>query len=83
MLSGQARWKEVMAQPLSRAEAQALEDRMLAHVMSCACGIEALENILVKQGLLKNNELMEAVGALLKQKSEQAAREQPKNILEV
>jgi len=83
MLTGQARWKEVMAKPLSRAEAQALEDRMLAHVMSCACGIEALEIILVKQGLLKKDELMEAVKELLEKKSKQAAASQPKNVLEV
>jgi hypothetical protein len=83
MLTGQARWKEIMEQPISRGEAQALEDRLLAHIMSCACGIEAVENLLVSRGILKNDEVMAEVKRLLEQKSEQAnAAVQTKSIVE-
>jgi len=72
MLTGQARWKEVMAGPISRAEAMGIEERMAMNVSSTAAAIEALEGILIKQGTLKENELMDAVKVLLEQKAEQA-----------
>jgi len=71
MLTGQARWKEVMQQPLSRGEAQLLEDRLYTHILSTATAIEALDTLLIKKGILADNELMDAVKELLKTKSEQ------------
>lgn len=72
MLTGQARWKEIMSQPISRGEVAAMEDRLLSNVMSCAAGLEALETILIRRGVMKDDELMTEVKALLKQKQEQA-----------
>jgi hypothetical protein len=84
MLTGEARWKDIMAQPLSRGEGQALEDRIYTHILSTATAIEALDVLLTKKGILADNELMDAVKDLLKTKSEQAsAATQSRSILEV
>lgn len=72
MLTGQARWKEIMASPISRDEAKQMEDRLFSNVMSTAIAVEALETLLVAKGILKDDELMKAVGELLKNKKEQA-----------
>jgi hypothetical protein len=72
MLTGKARWKEIMQLPITRAEASAMEDKMLAHIISTATAIEALETILVSKGILRDNELMEVIAVLLKTKNEQA-----------
>lgn len=74
MLTGQARWKEVMQQPVSRGEAQLLEDRIYVHILSTATALEALDTLLTKKGILADSELMDAVKELLKSKSEQAHR---------
>jgi len=71
MLTGQAKWKEIMQAPVSRQEAQMLEDRIYTHILSTASAIEALDGILTKKGILADNELMDAVKELLKTKSEQ------------
>jgi hypothetical protein len=76
MLSGQARWKEIMAGPLSRNEAQAMEDRIFANIASCACGVEAVENLLVSRGILKDGEVMAEVKRLFKEKHDQVAAAQ-------
>lgn len=73
MMTGQARWKEIMASPISRGEVSQMEDRILSNVMSTAMAIEALETLLVQKGVLKDDELMTAVTELLKSKKEQAA----------
>jgi len=84
MLTGQARWKELMQQPVSRGEATMMEDRLLTNILSTATAIEALEGLLVKQGLLKDNELMAEVKRLLEQKTEQVnAAAESKSIVEV
>ena len=72
MLTGQAKWREVMREPISRGEVSAMEERLVTNVGSTAAAIEALEEILVSKGILKDSELMEAVGALLERKAEQA-----------
>lgn len=72
MMTGQARWKEIMASPISRGEVSQMEERILSNVMSTAMAIEALETILVAKGILKDDELMTAVSELLKSKKEQA-----------
>jgi len=72
MLTGQARWKEIMAQPISRNEASLMEDRILEKVLSTAVAIEALETILIRRKILVDDEVMTEVKALLKQKQEQA-----------
>lgn len=72
MLTGKAGWKEIMASPISRAEAMQMEERLTMNAASCAAGLEALEGILVKQGILKENELMAAVKSLIEQKGDQA-----------
>lgn len=84
MLTGQARWKEVMQQPITRAEAQGLEDRIYTHILLTATAIEALDTLLTKKGILADNELMDAVKELLKTKSEQVhAASETKSIAEV
>jgi len=60
-----------MQAPVSRQEAQMLEDRIYTHILSTASAIEALDGILTKKGILADNELMDAVKELLKTKSEQ------------
>lgn len=72
MMTGQARWKEIMGSPISRQEVSLMEDRLLSNVMSTASAIEALETLLVAKGILKDDELMAAVKELVKQKHEQA-----------
>lgn len=73
MLTGQARWKEIMASPISRGEVSEMEERILSNVMSTAMALEALETLLIQKGVLKDDELMAAVADLLKNKKEQAA----------
>jgi hypothetical protein len=73
MLTGQAKWKEVMQGPISRNEAQMMEDRIYTHVLSTATAIEALDTLLTKKGILADNELLNAVAELLKTKSEQVS----------
>jgi len=73
MLTGQAKWKEVMQGPISRNEAQMMEDRICTHVLSTATAIEALDTLLTKKGILADNELLNAVAELLKTKSEQVS----------
>lgn len=76
MVTGQARWKEIMHGPITRQEASAMEDRLLQNVLSTACAIEALEEILITKGILEKDQLLKAVGELLKLKKEQAAAAQ-------
>jgi hypothetical protein len=84
MLTDQAKWKEIMQAPVSRLEAQALEDRIYTHVLSTAMAIEALDTLLTKKGILKGNELLDAVSELVKIKSDQlGAAAAPKSVLEV
>lgn len=84
MLTGQARWKEIMQSPVSRGEAQAMEDRVYTHILSTATAIEALDTLLTKKGILADNELLNAVAELLKTKTEQvAAASQSSNIVGV
>ena len=71
MLTGQAKWKEIMASPISRNEAVALEDRIMQNVLSVAVSIEALETLLIRKNLFADDELMAEVKTLLKQKQEQ------------
>lgn len=71
MMTGQARWKEIMASPISRQEASLMEQRLQSNVMSTAAAIEALENLLIEKGILKDDELMAAVKKLVEQKHEQ------------
>jgi len=61
-----------MREPVSRMEAQALEERILCNIASCAAGLEALESLLIKKGILQDNELMTEVRAVLGTKTEQA-----------
>ena len=73
-----------MAEPLTRREAEALQDSLLGHIMSTATAIEALETLLIAKGHLKDNELMDTVKDLLKKKTEQvSAASESKSILEV
>ena len=72
MLTGQARFKEIMQLPLTRMEANAMEERILCNVASCAAGLEAMENLLISKGVLKDDELMTEVRAVLEKKTEQA-----------
>jgi hypothetical protein len=84
MLTGQARIKEIMREPISRQEAMAMEDRVLMNVASCAAGLEALEKLLIEKNILKDDDLMTAVKALLEKKTEQAkAADATKSIIEV
>lgn len=83
-LTGTARIKEIMASPISRNEAMAMEDRILMNVASCAAGIEALEKLLIEKGILKEDELMTAVKDLLEKKTEQVkAAAETKSLVEV
>ncbi len=73
MLTGRARWQEIMREPISRGEAMAMEERLMMNVGSTAAGIEALENILISKGLLEKEQLMSAVKELIKVKTDQSA----------
>jgi hypothetical protein len=50
---------------------QAMAQALFANVASVALTIEALEILLVSKGVLRDNELMEALEKLAREKSEQ------------
>lgn len=59
-----------MASPVARSEVFQFGELQLQHLASLALAIEALEDILVGQGLLEPDELMSAMKTLAQQKSD-------------
>ena len=83
----QRQFDRAMASPPPRAEIFSQTSQLFNQVSSVALAIESLESLLISKGVLKDNELMEAIEALVRAKSEQVqaadcvSQEPPKVIL--
>lgn len=65
------RLSRALAAPAPRGELYKSAMELQQHVASVALALEALEYLLVQKGTLAENELMEALTLLLKQKADQ------------
>lgn len=83
----QRQFDRAMAAPPPRAEIFSQTSQLFNQVSSVALAIESLETLLIAKGVLKDNELMKSIEALVKSKSEQVqaadcvAQEEAKVIL--
>ncbi len=62
------RLEHALAVPVTRGEAISRENMLLQNVASTALALEALESLLVERGLLKDNEVLDKMAALMKEK---------------
>jgi len=68
--------ERALAVPVSRGEAISRENMLLQNVASTAMAVEALESLLVERGILKDNEILDKMAALVKEKVAQVQAEQ-------
>ncbi len=63
--------ERALSVPVSRGEAISRENMLLQNVASTAMAVEALESLLVERGILKDNEILDKMSALVKEKMAQ------------
>lgn len=67
--------QRAMLAPIPRAEMYQRTDQLLQNVSSVAFALEALDLLLVEKGILKENELLDKIKALVESKAAQVAAE--------
>ncbi len=68
--------ERALSVPVSRGEAISRENMLLQNVASTAMAVEALESLLVERGILKDNEILDKMADLMKEKMAQVQAEQ-------
>lgn len=83
----QRRMERILASPISRGESVQRDSQVQASLVSTALALESLELLLVSKGILKEDELMDRLSVLVKERAQQAraadAVEQPRIITPV
>jgi hypothetical protein len=68
-----ARFQRYLVSPVLRGEVLKLGEEHLEHIASLALAVEALEDILIAQNILRPDELLTKMKALAEKKAEQTA----------
>jgi hypothetical protein len=68
--------QRALAMPVSRDEAISRENMLLQNIASTAIAVEAMETLLVSKGILSDNEVLDAMKALMEQKKAQMSAQQ-------